>query len=151
MDDDADTLDVHGYKECRCGELLPDSTFRPAPPMCPSCRADLADRITAARLTYEVEGRTFHTPERVRPKRKKAKPLTAEAKAQRRKFDRARMRAMVRLTQIYRPMFELLFNEEKLREGLHPDTRSHAPRPRAVAAELLADVAEAQERAERAG
>lgn len=144
-------LDVFGYVQCKCGSYLPDTSERPAPPMCPKCRSDLRERTTAARLTYEVQGRTFHTPERVRKPAKRKKKPTKEALETRRAIDRAKIRAYVRLAHIYRPMFELLFNEEKLREGLHPDTKSIRPRPRAVAEELLADVAEAQERAERAG
>ncbi len=142
---------ILGYVECACGNLMPHTDLRPAPAMCPDCQVAAGEKARAARLTYEVQGRTFHTPPPRKPKRAKPKkrPLTPEQKDARRRLDRARMRAYVRLAGIYRPMYEMLLNEEKLREGLPPDTRSHAPRPRAVAEALLADIEEAHERAAR--
>lgn len=127
---------------------MPHTELRPAPPMCPACRADLSAKIDEARLAYEVQGRTFHTPPPRPPKKpsKRKKVLTPEQKEDRRKLDRARMRAYVRLAHIYRPMYEMLLNEEKLAEGLRPDTRSITPRPRAVAQQLLDDLADSAER-----
>ena len=144
-------FEVHGYVECECGELLPHTDLRPAPALCPACQVAAAGKASEARLTYEIQGRTFHTPPPRKPKRAKPKkkPLTPEQKDARRRLDRARMRAYVRLAGIYRPMYEMLLNEEKLREGLPPDTKSRTPRPRAVAATLLADIDEAHERAAR--
>ena len=130
---------------------MPHTELRPAPPMCGDCRAALAAKNDEARLAYEVQGRTFHTSPPKKPSKRTAKkrPLTEKQKDERRRLDRARMRAYVRLARIYRPMYEMLLNEEKLVEGLKPDTKSIAPRPRAVAQALLDDVAEADERARR--
>lgn len=147
----SDGFQIHGYVECECGELLPHTELRPAPPMCPECRADLAAKVAEAQIAYEVQGRTFTTPQPKPPKRRtgKKKPLTEKQKDDRRKLDRARMRAYVRLARIYRPMYEMLLDQEKVAEGLRPDTKSITPRPRAVAQQLLDDVAEADERARR--
>ena len=147
MDDEA-ALDIWGYVECRCGSLLPHTELRPAPPMCPECRADLSAKIDQARLAYEVQGRTFHTPAPKKPAkpRKKKPALTEKQKEDRRKLDRARMRAYVRLARVYRPMYELLLDQEKAAEGLRPVTRSITPRPRAIAQALIDDLAEADER-----
>lgn len=147
----SDGFQIHGYLECGCGALLPHTELRPAPPMCPECRADLAAKVTEAQIAYEVQGRTFTTPPPKPPKRRtgKKKPLTEKQKDDRRKLDRARMRAYVRLARIYRPMYEMLLDQEKVAEGLRPDTKSITPRPRAVAQQLLDDVAEADERARR--
>lgn len=119
--------------------------------MCPECRADLAAKIDQARLTYEVQGRTFRTPAPAKPRKRKApkRTLTDQQKEERRALDRARMRTFVRLSNIYRPMYELVLNEEKLKEGLHPDTIAQGPRVRAIAQTLLDDVADAEERAQR--
>lgn len=77
--------------------------------------------------------------------------MTAAQRDKRRKIDRAKMRAYVRLARIYRPMFEIVFAEEKLREGLNPAIKSAIPRPRAIEAEILRDLAEAEERESRPG
>src|SRR5574343_341022 len=87
----SDGFQIHGYLECGCGTLLPHTELRPAPPMCPECRADLAAKVTEAQIAYEVQGRTFTTPQPKPPKRRtgKKKPLTEKQKDDRRKLDRA--------------------------------------------------------------
>ena len=148
----SDDFEIAGYLECQCGSLLPHTELRPAPPMCPECRRDLVAKIDQAQLAYEVQGRTFRTPKPKAPAKRRGKkpPLTAKQKDDRRRLDRARMRAYVRLARIYRPMYEMLLDEEKVAEGLRPATKSITPRPRAVAQALLDDVADAEERATRA-
>lgn len=147
----ADEFVVEGYISCRCGQWLIDPGESSSIRLCPDCRGALSEKAAAGRLAYEVEGRSFTAAPRKRkkPPKRKAQPskrMTAEQRDRRRRTDRAKIRAYVRLARIYRPMFELLFAQEKLREGLDPTTRSAIPRPRAIEAEILRDLAEAEER-----
>lgn len=146
----ADGLVVQGYIPCRCGEWMIDPGPTSSIRLCADCRAALKDKADQGRLRYEVEGRTFTTPppQKRRPQKRRPRSgrLTTEQRDRRRRTDRAKIRAYVRLARIYRPMFELLYAEEKLREGLDPTIHSAIPRPRAIEAELLRDLAEAEER-----
>lgn len=144
---DEDEFTVEGYIACGCGAWLPNTELRPAPSMCPDCQADLRSQLDGQRFRYEVQGRILTANDlRAKPRPTKVYPKTEKNIEDRRKLDRARMRAFVRLSHVYWPMFEMILNEEKLREGLKPDSRRLAPRPRAVARELLRDLEEAEER-----
>lgn len=145
-------FEVHGYRQCVCGEFMADHPTKPAPALCPPCRRAATERATQARLTYEVQGHTFRTPAPKTPKKPKRPKKLSPAKAdRRRRRDRAKIRAYVRLAAIYRPMFDLLYAEEKLKEGLSPVIEPTIPRTRADGSELVADVADALARAEALG
>ena len=144
-----DALEVHGYRECPCGEWMPHTETTPAPALCPTCRREAGELIDEGRLRYEVGGRTFTTRPPPKPRKTKPRKLTGEQHERRKAWERARMRTLVRLSEIYRPMYELILAEEKLREGLDPTIHQYAPRPKAIASTLLADLDEAAERAER--
>lgn len=145
-------MEVHSYKQCGgCGEWLPDTETRPAPQLCPQCSRDAKALIDGNRLAYEVEGRKFTTKPQARKKPKKRAKQTPEQHENRKAWERARMRTLVRLAEIYRPMYELIFAEEKIREGLDPTMRHCAPRPKAIAADLIADIEDARERHGRTG
>lgn len=151
MSEGADEFVVSGYLACRCGQWMIDPGDNASIRLCPDCRGNLSRRATEGRIRYEVEGRAFTAAPRPRKKPKKrktppAKRMTAEQRDRRRRLDRAKIRAYVRLARCYRPMFELMLAEEKLREGLNPAVGSAIPRPRAIEAELLRDLAEAEER-----
>jgi hypothetical protein len=146
-----DELVIAGYLACRCGAWIVDPGPRAAVVLCDDCRGALKDRSDAGRLRYEVNGRTYEAKPRPkrRPPRRKPRTnsrLTPEQRDVRRRTDRARMRTYVRLARIYRPMYELIFAQEKAREGLDPAVRSSIPRPKAIEAEILRDLAEAEER-----
>lgn len=141
--DGADELLIEGYRTCRCGAWVPDHRS----PVCDDCRNRLNAASTAARVRYEVEGRVF-TTRAPRPKPKKRHKRTPKEREDRRAADRAKMRAYVRLSHVYEPMFRVLYDEERIREGLDPSTVDRAPRPVRLAEELEADIAEAAERAQ---
>ena len=121
--------------------------------LCSDCRANVGTEAHAQQFRYEVDGRVLTAVPRQRKKPKKAKAAkpTDEAKENRRLLDRAKQRAMWRLTRIYRPMYEVLLAEEKVRLGLDPTSSQGRPRPRAIADELLRDIEDAAERDERRG
>lgn len=129
---------------------MPHTPERPAPSLCPTCRGDLAAQATEATLTYEVQGARFVVGKaKTRPKKKKK--LSEEKRERLRAQDRAKTRAYIRLAAIYRPMYELLLAEEKLKEGLDPTLRSVPRTTPADPADLEEAVREAKERAERLG
>lgn len=143
-----DEFDVLGHHRCpACNEWTP-TVRETATKLCVECQLDVAARATDARFTYEVEGREYEAPARPKPKatRREERRRSEEGKDIDRRRNRARHRALERLAVIYRPMFEVLFNEEKLRLGLEPTTTASAPRPSATMEALLADIAEAEER-----
>jgi hypothetical protein len=144
----ADAYVPLGYTACRCGEWVVTPVDGSTLALCPECRAALKGRSDEGRLRYEIDGRAF-TRKPPKPRKRHHAKRTPAQKETRRKLDRARIRAYVRLAEIYRPMYELLYAEEKLREGLEPSTASVRPRPRAIAAQLEADLDEAEERARR--
>lgn len=110
-----DDLIVEGYRFCRCGEWLPEFQT-----LCAACAAEVTSLADDA-IVIEVEGYPIQLKDRGRKKRKRPKtqpmrdrPMEARAR------DRARQRALFRLADIHRPLFEMLFVEEQYREGLDP-------------------------------
>lgn len=143
-----DEFDVLGHHRCpACNEWTP-TVRASATKLCVECQVDVAQRAAEARFTYEVEGREYELASRPRPKARvrEERRRSEEGKDIDRRRNRARHRALERLAVIYRPMFEMLFNEEKLRLGLEPTTVASAPRPSATMEALLADIEEAEER-----
>lgn len=140
--DGADELLIEGYRTCRCGAWVPDHRS----PVCDDCRGRLNDASKAARVRYEVEGRTF-TTRAPKPKARKPHKRTPKEREDRRAADRAKMRAYVRLSHIYDPMFRVLLDEERIAEGLAPSTITRAPRPVRLTEQLEADIADAAEQA----
>lgn len=138
---------VEGYVACECGTFMPDAPDRPAKALCPDCRATLMGRVQDAQVAFEVEGHRVLTSARKPKQRPKVTHhLSIDGKEFRRRSDRARMRAFVRLAKVYAPMFELLWEEEKLREGLPPVVNSRTPRTAETAKMVAEDLADAEER-----
>lgn len=149
----ADEFMVEGHIPCeRCDAWIVDVPGRTTK-LCGGCSSDLGKLADAVRFAYEVDGERFTAPPPPTPKKRKQpfRSMDSRGRERMRAHDRARSRALFRLARVYRPMFEVLLNEEKLREGLDPTSTTPLPAATATADELLADIAEAQEReAERA-
>lgn len=141
----ADELVVQGYRAChRCGEWLIDTKTTVA--VCPDCRRTLKELSDRGRLRYEVEGRTFQTKIRSRKGHAKARK-TPEYVAARKARDRANMAALQRLKHLYRPMYDMIYEEECIRQGVVLKGASRqTPRPRIVSQTLLQDILDAEER-----
>lgn len=144
----ADEFVVEGYGLCRCGqwlvEVIPGSTMG----LCADCRAQVGTAAHEEQFVYEAHGRRFTQQPRAprKPKQRRAKHQTSEQRAARQGRDRARIRALVRLQRIYRPMYEVLYAEECVREGVQASPNRGRPRPKAISAELLRDVSDAADR-----
>lgn len=115
MTTDDDDLIVEGYRYCRCGEWLPKYQT-----ICAACSSEVTSLADEA-IIIEVEGYPVQLRDRGRkkPRRSKNRPIRdrpMEARAR----DRARQRALFRLADIHRPLYEMLFVEEQYREGLDP-------------------------------
>lgn len=144
-----DELVPVGYSACGCGDYLAIGSLQANRGRCDACQKRWHHELTEARLRFEVKGRTFESKpkaSRARKRPNKPRPPTAANRA----YSRARTRALVRLAQIYGPTFELLFAEEKAKVGVDPRIRPNAAHPIAIEEALLADIAEAEAREERA-
>ena len=121
MSEGADGFVVEGYEACRhCGTWKPEGRLRNR--LCPEC-------IGAGIGRLEV----VHLGDRPAPKRatrgRKAKPLTAEQRERKKRWNRARSRALVRLTRLQHPLYEVLLAEELAAEGLDPRLDERSPGP----------------------
>ena len=111
---DDDDLIVEGYRFCRCGEWLPAYQA-----ICAKCSADITSRADEA-LVVEVDGYPIQLKDKGRKKPKKRQQRHVDHTMTTRARDRARQRALFRLADIHRPLFEMLFIEEQFREGIDP-------------------------------
>lgn len=150
-----DELLVAGYAACSCGEWLP-AQEGVTEVICDTCRSEVGRKAQEALLEYEVEGRVLTSVVRP-PKRTYTKKTLAQVKTRdleaRRAEARARERAFRRLSRIYRPMYEVIYAEELLLEQHAPVRNKIKARPAgpALTSALLADIADAQQRARHTG
>lgn len=138
MDDD--DLIVEGYITCQCGSwILPQRQF------CDECLEDLGAEVERA-VTIEVGGRPVHLAPRKPKKRPKQKPKKPKGSGnysmERRARDRCHQRALARLMRIYEPMYEVIYFEEQIREGLEPKpfTSKTTHSPTATIESLISDL-----------
>ncbi len=113
----ADGFVPAGYVACRCGALKVEGTLRKG--LCADCIRSGVHHLELVRLDDR--------PAPKRPTRgRKNKPLTDEAKDRKRRWNRARSRALMRLARLHHPLYEVLLAEELAAEGLDPrlDVRS---------------------------
>ncbi len=146
-----DEFEVIGHHRCeRCGNLIPTVGGSHRQKLCGSCCGDVGEAVDAAAFAYEVEGRVYEVKAGKASRRQRpgapARPRTETGRDLDRRRGRARGRALTRLAAIYRPMFEVLLNEEKLRLGLDPVTSAQEPRAYATTDELAADIFDSIER-----
>ncbi len=108
---------AEGYEACRCGAWKVEGTLRNG--LCAECVRAGVHHLELVRLDDR--------PAPKRPTRgRKNKPLTDEAKDRKRRWNRARSRALMRLARLHHPLYEVLLSEELATEGLDPrlDVRS---------------------------
>jgi hypothetical protein len=133
-----DAFDVTGYFQCiECHKWIVEGQPGTSVRLCRDCAATRAAEAEVARLNYEVEGRVYEMgpAERIRRTRKRT---ISEASAERTKLaNKAYYRALHRLAQIHRPLFDVLLVEEKAALGLDPVVRHHDLPARAIAREIL--------------
>jgi hypothetical protein len=135
-------MDVAGYLVCRkCGEWFVKGDGVASLVLCSACFRAAKAVDDQKRLKYEVEGRVFTTPAKKPRKRQKR---TEGVAAYHRLWNRARSRAVTRLIQIDKPLFELLMAEEKERVGLKGGYTSGPQRDAAITRQVL-DRIEAEE------
>lgn len=118
----------------RCGDWTVHGEGVESLLLCASCRGEISSLANEQRIRYEVEGKTFLTPPNKPPK---AKRRTEGVVNYHRLWNRARSRAVVRLIQIYKPMFEVLMAEEKERVGLNGGYDSHGIRDAEVTRKVV--------------
>ncbi len=136
MEQPPDDFEAVGYFFCRnCGEPLMKGAVGTSRGLCSPCRSEEGRGLTRQRLRYEVEGRTYDTgdPEIRRNKKYGTRVRSEEQKAHDRLVWASRSAAMARLTTIYRPMFEILFAEEKAKRGIEAAVRWTSPHGTGVA------------------
>lgn len=136
---------IEGYESCReCGEWFPSGRGH----LCDSCRGSIKELVDQAKVAYEVEGRVYTVSNKPpkKPKKQGKQYLTPRAMELQRKRNRAKTRAMVRLTHIYEPMYRILLDEERIAQGLEPMWKSGEPKPVGLHDQLEADIADAAER-----
>lgn len=141
-------LVVEGYKLCRCGAWLTTEEAERSN-LCWDCRAALNDAVREG-IEIEVDGVDVQLPRYVRPT-----PAPSKTNPEyRRLYRRAQTRAWRRLAQIDRPLFQLLFDQEKARVGLVASKKRPGRRPLEVVpdavVELVEDHVARQERTLRA-
>lgn len=107
-----DALVPVGYAACkRCGEWAVDGTMRTG--YCADCLSAGAGRLELVRAA----GRPApNHPSRGRRPTK----LTNAQRERKRRWNRARSRALMRLSRVQHPLYEVLLAEELAREGLDP-------------------------------
>lgn len=148
---DVDELVPKGYVACAgCGEWLLEGTRLASNGRCDDCMKAQAKTIDEAIMVFEVQGRTFEDHPHVRAPRR---PVPIEKRYPKtdniRRADRAKRRAIRKLTRIYQPQFELLLAAERATEGLDPKVKVETPRSMMIRDALLADIEEATEREAR--
>lgn len=114
----ADGFVAAGYEACRrCGGWAAEGNLRAG--YCDDCLKAGAGRLE---LVREVERPAPRRSSRGR----KAPRLTAAQRERKRRWNRARSRALHRLSRVQHPLYEVLLAEELAREGLDPhlDQRS---------------------------
>lgn len=107
-----------GYTGCRhCGQWIVGST---PTGLCPVCLGNGLGHLELVRESVRP------IPKRA-TRGRKARKLTPEAKERKRQWNRARSRALMRLSRIYHPMYETLLAEELAAAGLDPKLDQRAP------------------------
>jgi hypothetical protein len=144
-----DEFDVAGYFQCIvCHQWVVEGMEVSSARMCSDCARQRHADATTARLNYEVEGRRFSMGPGNLPK-VRANPEREYPPEHAMRRD-AWSAAVRRLIVIHRPMFDILFAEEKARRGLNPKVKPATPPAREIAAEILAanegEMSEAVER-----
>lgn len=145
MEQAPDDFEVVGYFFCRnCAEPLLKGAVGTARGLCPPCRKKEREGLMQQRLRYEVEGRRYDTgdPELRRNKKYGTRVRSEDQKAHDRLVFRARSAALTRLAAIYRPMYEILFAEEKAKRGVEAVVRWSSPRGLSVRQAALEDLDE---------
>ena len=131
--DGAAELVVAGYAMCRtCGDWFVPRDGHETVGMCNPCARKRFAEDEAKRIEYEVEGRRFITRAQKQPQ-----PTRQGNRAEYwRLWNRARQRALARLAQIDKPMFEMLMSEEKIKVGLKPGFDRRNPRTAATTRQI---------------
>lgn len=112
MTEGADGFVAVGYSACRhCGEWKVEGTLRNR--LCDVCIKAGVGRLEVVQLGER--------PAPKRPSRgRRTKPLTAVQRDRKKKWNRARSRALMRLARLNHPLYEVLLAEELAAEGLDP-------------------------------
>ena len=143
-----DAFDAQGYYQCiDCHQWGVEGMEVTSARLCSGCARQRHADAATTRLNYEVEGRRFKIGGPL-PK-PRANPEREYSPEHRLGVD-AWSAALRRLIVIHRPLFDILYAEEKARRGLNPKVRPATLPPREIAAEILAanegEMSEAVER-----
>lgn len=115
----ADGYVIEGYQACRhCGVWKVDGTLRSG--LCASCI-----RVGAGRL--ELVREIDRPPPKRASRSRQSVKLTDAQKARKRDWNRARSRALMRLSRIHHALYEVLLAEELAGAGLDPRLDDRAP------------------------
>lgn len=119
----SDGLQVVGYTRCSCGELELNHVAWHTGGRCYPCFMSGPERVRLAQIELIVAGsrRTVRT---VRPTQQRARARRTKAgkgkKSTLTTTKAARSAALARLRDLYRPMYEVYYEEERRKRGMPP-------------------------------
>jgi hypothetical protein len=114
MEHPAESIEVAGYRACRCGELVLTEIALRTQGLCVDCyHSEHGDRLVD--IEVRLAGARVHTPTKYpRPPTSKGNLWTKKA------AEKANKRAMLRLRGMFPDLYDILRAEERGRVGLDP-------------------------------